>query len=117
MNKYLATVRVKGQTINTIVFADSPFHARLILEFQFGIGSVVSSPTQTSKTCEGYLTLDEAIAAIKPIKPLSPPQARIDSLKKQKYAISTNLKTERNRQKIAKAQQQIRLATSKKSAA
>jgi len=114
MNKYLATVRVKGQTVRTMVFADSSLHARLILEFQFGIGSVVSNPTQSSKANEDYTPLDEVIGTIKPIKPMNPQQAKLDSLKKQKEVASNNLKAERDRQKVAKAQQQIRMATTQK---
>ena len=114
MNKYLATVRVKGQTVRTMVFADSSLHARLILEFQFGIGSVVSNPTQSSKANEDYTPLDEVIGTIKPIKPMNPQQAKLDSLKKQKEVASNNLKAERNRQKVVKAQQQIRMATTQK---
>ena len=49
MNKYFAAVRVKGHTVRTMVFADSYLHARLILEFQFGIGSVVKPPSLISK--------------------------------------------------------------------
>ncbi len=114
MNKYLATVRVKGQTVRTMVFADSSLHARLILEYQFGIGNVVNNPTQSTKANEEYTPLDEVISTLKPIKPLSPQQARIDSLKKQKDVATKNLKAERDRQKIAKAQQQIRMATTQK---
>ena len=114
MNKYLATVRVKGQTVRTMVFADSSLHARLILEYQFGIGNVISNPTQTTKANEDYTPLDEVISTLKPIKPLSPQQARIDSLKKQKDVATKNLNAERDRQKIAKAQQQIRMATTQK---
>ena len=114
MNKYLASVRVKGQTVRTMVFADSSLHARLILEYQFGIGNVISNPTQTTKANEEYTPLDEVISTLKPIKPLSPQQARIDSLKKQKDVATKNLKAERDRQKIAKAQHQIRMATTQK---
>ena len=114
MNKYLATVRVKGQTVRTMVFADSSLHARLILEFQFGIGSVVSNPTQSSKANEDYTPLDEVIGTIKPIKPMNPQQAKLDSLKKQKEVASNNLKAERDRQKVVKAQQQIRMANTQK---
>ncbi len=114
MNKYLASVRVKGQTVRTMVFADSSLHARLILEFQFGIGSVVSNPTQSTKANEDYTPLDEVIGTIKPIKPMNPQQAKIASLKKQKEVASNNLKAERDRQKVAKAQQQIRMATTQK---
>ena len=114
MNKYLATVCAKGQTVRTMAFADSSLHARLILEYQFGIGSVISNPTQTTKANEDYTPLDEVISTLKPIKPLSPQQARIDSLKKQKDVATKNLKAERDRQKVAKAQQQIRMATTQK---
>ncbi len=117
MNKYLATVRVKGQAVRTMVFADSSLHARLILEYQFGIGSVVSNPTQSLKANEDYTPLDEVIGTIKPIKPMNPQQAKLDSLKKQKEVASNNLKAERDRQKVAKAQQQIRMATTQKPAA
>jgi hypothetical protein len=82
------------------VFADSALHARLILEYQFGIGSIVNSPT--SMTNED---LDTAA-------PPTPQQARIDALKKQKDTITKNLQAERDRQKLAKAQQQIRAITS-----
>jgi len=100
-----------------MVFADSSLHARLILEFQFGIGSVVSNPIQSSKANEDYTPLDEVIGSIKPIKPMNPQQAKLDSLKKQKEVASNNLKAERNRQKVVKAQQQIRMATTQKPAA
>jgi len=41
------------------------------------------------------------------IKPKTPQQQRIDSLKLQKDNVSKQLKAERDRQKVAKAQQQI----------
>ena len=100
-----------------MVFADSSLHARLILEYQFGIGNVVSNPTQSTKAEDGYLPLEEVIGFVKPInasKPMNPQQARIDSLKKQKDVASKNLKAERDRQKVVKAQQQIRMATTQK---
>ena len=114
MNKYLATVRVKGQTVRTLVFAESPLHARLILEYQFGIGNVVAYPTQPSTANEDYTPLDEVIGTI---KPMNPQQAKLNSLKKQKEVASNNLKAERDRQKVSKAQQQIHMATTQKIAA
>ena len=114
MNKYLATVRVKGQTVKTMVFADSSLHARLILEYQFGIGNVVNNPTQSTKAEEDFTPLEEVISTIKPAKPMNPQQAKLDSLKKQKEVTSKNLKAERDRQKVVKAQQQIRMATTQK---
>lgn len=44
---------------------------------------------------------------IKPTKPLTPQQQRIKSLQTQKNNVSKQLKVERNRQKIQKAQQTI----------
>lgn len=48
----------------------------------------------------------------KPIKPLTPQQQRIKSLQTQKDNFSKQLKAERNRQKIQKAQLQIKSAQS-----
>jgi hypothetical protein len=41
------------------------------------------------------------------IKPLTPDQARIDNLKKQKDMAAARLKSERDRQKITRAQHAI----------
>ena len=114
MNKYVATVRVKDTSVRTVVFADSTLHARLILEYQFGIGSVVQSPTVAEGATNDCLSLDEVVATIKPIKPLTPQQTRLDSLKRQKELATKNLKAERDRQKVAKAQQQILSVKSQK---
>jgi hypothetical protein len=111
MNKFFATVRVKGQFLRTAVFADSSLHARLILEYQFGFGSVVVHPVKSTNPNEQYTPLQEIISAI---KPLTPQQARLDTLKRQKDVASHNLKAERERQKISKAQQQLRTSSVKK---
>ena len=47
------------------------------------------------------------ITTVKPVKPLTPDQARIDGLKKQKDAAAQRLKSERDRQKRQKAVQQL----------
>jgi hypothetical protein len=116
MNKYLVTIRVKGQSMQTMVYADSSFHAKLILEYQFGMGNVMGTPA-VSTAKESYTPLEEIIASIKPVKLFNPQAARIDFLKKQKAAVSKNLDAERDRQKISRAQQQIHVATTKKIAA
>jgi len=90
MNKYLATVRVRGNTVRTIVFADSSLHARLILEYQFGIGNVAVSQTPinsniySGKKFLEVLKVIKPIKTIKPIKPLSPEKVRINTLKQVK---------------------------------
>ena len=52
------------------------------------------------------------IKEIANIKPLTPEKARIEALKRQKDNASKALKVERDNQKIAKAQKQLRQATS-----
>ena len=91
MNKYLASVRIKGRTVKMAVFADCPLHARLIIEYQFGMNSVVSSLVQ----------VNEASA----IKPLTPDQARIKSMQDRVKRDQQAVRAERARQKIKTAQQ------------
>ena len=88
MNKYIATVRVKGRTVKTIVFADSQIHARLILQYQFGMDALVSSPTQISE--------------VKVVKTLTPDQRRIKSMQAKVKQDQQAVKAEKARQMIAK---------------
>jgi hypothetical protein len=94
MHKYLLSVRIKGQVVKTTIEADSTIHAKLLGEWHYGIGSVTASP----------IKLEEQ----SPKAPLTPQQARIKSLQTQKDNVTKQLKAERDRQKIAKAQQTIR---------
>jgi len=50
------------------------------------------------------------IKEIASIKPLTPQQARVNALKLQKDNVSKQLKAERQRQKVAKAQKQLSVA-------
>ena len=50
------------------------------------------------------------IKEIATIKPLTPEKARIDALKRQKENASKALKMEKDKQKLAKAQKQMRSA-------
>jgi hypothetical protein len=90
MKDYNATIRIKGSLIKTVVHADSLTHARLLLQYQYGWDSIVSSPV-----------LDETIA------PKTPEQLRIDSLKANKKRAADALAAERQRQQIAKAQKTL----------
>jgi hypothetical protein len=51
------------------------------------------------------------ISSIKPLAPMSPAKAKIDTLKRTKDVVTKNLKAERDRQKLAKAQQTIAAVT------
>jgi hypothetical protein len=98
MNKYLLSIRIKGQVVKTTIEAESTIHAKLLGEWHYGIGSVTASP----------IKLEEQ----SPKTPLTPQQARIKSLQTQKDNVSKQLKAERNRQKITKARQKIAKANS-----
>jgi hypothetical protein len=83
------------------VFADSMIHARLILEYQFGMNSLASSPVQVNEA--GTIKLQ------------TPDQARLAALKRQKDNVAKQIEAERDRQKIHRAQQQISQAIRPKS--
>ncbi len=102
MNKYLATVRIGGQLVKTIVFADSTIHARLLLQYKYGMNSVAVSPVQAN---EEDTLLD---STIKPIKPLTPQQARINSLKQNVERDRQQLQAERDRQRKHRDAERLR---------
>jgi len=93
MNRYVASLRIKGSSVQTMVFADSQLHARLILQYQFGMNSLQSAPIQVNE------------AEI--IKPLTPEQVKIKTMQDRVKKDKAVLKAERARQKIHRAQQQI----------
>ena len=59
------------------------------------------------------MTINElrGMSPIKPLAPMSPAKAKIDSLKRTKDAATKNLKAERDRQKLVKAQQALAAVT------
>lgn len=93
MNKYQAGVRIKGQLVKTAVFADSPIHARLMLQYQFGMDSIVAYPT--------------AITEVATIKSLTPDQQRIKSMQARVKQGQVAVKAERARQKIRAGEEQL----------
>ena len=105
MKKYISTIKVKGQSIKTTVFADSSIHAKLLLQYQFGMNCILSNPTLVTKENLICQTLDEVIKTIKPIKPLTIDQARIQDLKRQDSLLKRTLDRERLRQHQKKLSQ------------
>ena len=103
MNKYLTTVRIGGQLVKTIVFADSTIHARLLLQYKYGMNSVAMSPVQTNEDDDTLLD-----STIKPIKPLTPQQARINSLKQNVELDRQQLQGERERQRKQRDAERLR---------
>ena len=78
--------------VKTIIFADSTVHARLLGEWHYGIGAVVSAPVRVDET--------QVVAQ-------TPAQARIKSLQTQAARAKQVYRTEKARQKVAQAQQQL----------
>ncbi len=97
MKTYLAHIRINGQLIRTHIQADSAIHARLLVQYAYGMSSIGTNPIQVNEE--------------EMIKPLPPEKARLASLKQQKDTAAKLLKAERERQKVKKAQQQIFKAT------
>lgn len=56
VRKYLATVRVSGQSVKTVVVADSATHAVLLLRYQYGLKNVVAGPTKIDETEHQWAT-------------------------------------------------------------
>jgi hypothetical protein len=127
MNKYLVTLRIRGQLVKTAVHANSATHARLICQYQFGMDCVQLAPTQIHSEGQGYPLLDDLIAEsplsiksqapkppkpknIKPIKPPTPEQMRINQLKANVDRQKDALQRERENQKSQREAEQARRA-------
>ena len=125
MNKYLVTLRIRGQLIKTAVHANSTTHARLLCQYQFGMNCVQVAPTQLSSEGHDYPLLDELIAesppsikpqppkppkpkTVKPAKPPTPEQMRITQLKANVDRQKDALQRERETQKRQREAEQAR---------
>jgi hypothetical protein len=96
MNKYLVTVRVGGQLVKTVVFANSTIHARLLCQYKYGMNSIAVSPVRVNEAEDDSTLLDNTI---KPKPPTTPAQARINSLKQGVERSREQLHAERERQR------------------
>ena len=125
MNKYLVTLRIRGQLVKTAVQANSATHARLLCQYQFGMDCVQVAPTQIYSEGQGYTLLDDLIAesppsikpqapkpskpkTIKPFKPPTPEQMRITQLKANVDRQKDALQRERENQKRQREAEQTR---------
>ena len=114
MKTYIATVRIHGRLVRTRIWADEPIHAKLLLQYYFGMSSIAAGPvlgegTHSHLPDAEQLRLEEAaITTIKPVKPRSPEQAQIDDLKARRDQATQALKSAKQRQKVVKAQKTLR---------
>ena len=128
MNKYLVTLRIRGQLVKTAVHANSATHARLLCQYQFGMDCVQVAPTQIHSEGQGYPLLNDLLAEsppsikpqapkppkpktikpIKPIKPQTPEQMRITQLKANVDRQKDALQRERENQKRQRDAEQAR---------
>ena len=125
MNKYLVTLRIRGQLVKTALHANSATHARLLCQYQFGMDCVQVAPTQIHSEGQGYPLLYELIAesppstkpqapkppkpkTVKPFKPPTPEQMRITQLKANVDRQKDVLQRERENQKRQREAEQTR---------
>jgi hypothetical protein len=125
MNKYLVTLRLRGQLVKTALYAESAIHARLICEYQFGIGCINSAPTKISNEVSIFPLLDDIAAGsppsikpqapkppkpktITPTKPPTPDQMRIKQLQANVDRQRDALQRERESQKRRREAEQLR---------
>ena len=116
MKTFIATVRIKGQLIRTTVAADDAIHAKLLLQFLFGMNSIAAPPA-IAENSAGELPDAEQLylgdGLIKPISstsPSTPEQAQLDALKTRKDQATQALKAARQRIKVTKAQKALQSA-------
>jgi len=113
MKTYIATVRIDGRLIRTRIWADEPIHAKLLLQYYFGMSSIAAGPVLGEGNhshlpdAEQLRIHEAAIAPTKPAKPRSPEQAQIDGLKARKDQASQALKAAQQRQRVVKAQKTL----------
>jgi len=93
MHNYIASIRIKGNIVKTVVHAENSTHARLLLQYQYGLDCIVASPVLAET-----------------IKPKTPEQLRLDGLKANKERAADALAAERKRQKISNAQKALSVA-------
>jgi hypothetical protein len=116
MNQYIATVRIHGRLVRTRIWADEPLHAKLLLQYYFGMGSIAAGPVLGEGNhshlpyAEQLRIHEAAIDPIKPAKPRSPEQAQIDGLKARKDQAAQALKAAQQRQRVVKAQRVLQTA-------
>ena len=123
MKRYVVAVKIRGQIVRTVVDAENPVHAELLAQYRFGINSLVGRPRLVAEGEVSYPMLDDVVAAlenlqpiksIKPTKPIAPikpaatpEQSRINMLKQNKQRADTALKSERDRQRVQRAQKAL----------
>ncbi len=113
MKTYIATVRIDGRLIRTRIWADEPLHAKLLLQYYFGMSSIAAGPVLGEGNhshlpdAEQLRIYEAAIAPIKPFKPRSPEQVQIDSLKARKEQANKALKSAQQRLRVTKAQKTL----------
>ena len=99
--------------MRTRIWADEPIHAKLLLQYYFGMNSIAAGPVlgeghHSQLPDADQLRIEEAaIAPTKPVKPRSPEQAQIDGLKARKDQAAQALKSAKQRQRVVKAQKTL----------
>ena len=88
MDKYLVAIRIQSQVVKTIIYADSTIHAKLLAEWNYGIGSVTNTPQRLAET------------------QTTPQQQRVNQLKQQLDTAKRTAKVTKFNQQQQKLNQQ-----------
>lgn len=96
MKKYLVSLRIGGQSVKTVVFADSVIHARLLAQYKYGMNSLASTPVRVA---EDAALPEGGTQMVKPKPPMKPAQARLHALKQGVERSREQLRAERERQR------------------
>ena len=110
MKKYKLWVRIRGsQTAFTLVFAENGLAAKHLGEAQYGIGNVLSFKEVWIVLRKYTMRFYEfSTRSIKPKPPLTPAQARINSLKQNVENSRRQLQAERDRQRRQRDAEKLR---------
>ena len=116
MKTFIATIRIKGQLVRTTVTADDAIHAKLLLQFLFGMNSIAAPPAIAENSAselpdaEQLYLGDGLIKPISSTSPKSPEKAQLDALKVRKDQATQALKAARQRINVTKAQKALHKA-------
>ena len=110
MKQYKLWVRLnQTQTAFTLVYAENAYAAKQLGEAQYGVGNVLN---YTEVSCDqrkyNMRFYELFLKPIKPKPPLTPAQARINSLKQNVQRDKQQLKNEKERQRQQREREQQR---------
>lgn len=106
MKKFIATIRIRGRSVKTLVHADSALEAKLLLQYHFGDNGIATGPVATDASSSECRLLEDLLLDLLEAQSTAE-QQRLDSLKAAKERAADALAAERRRIRILKAQRAL----------